>query len=1188
MPVGDVGITLIVVLGLTFLVPCLALNCIGSNEVLQFCQSYNAQCGGQGDFQVSKYLDEDIYSHKDATTPNTFFAAKDVIIINAGGTSEFPMRELLSGVIAENSDEDLKLGRLTSVLELLISSFKEIYAGEITGKQSNQCINCEKYLPLWTKIKDDYENIIGTRFEGEKPQVFIHTEPPNHSKLVSSYGPRSSRPIFKDVQTISGLEKKFNLVTDIKPVVSPVENRQVASTSTSAHVVIPKVEFGYSIHRPKIVINETQIPASGNNVTNPNFLIPNITIPSLPSSYVSFSDKSTTKPQELSPRRSYLLDNLLGPTIKPINLSFSGSSAGKAPAKMIVTSDIAPENFKRLPQHVQAISNDPARVVVDDIDYAIYEVPLGDITKPEGVRGPFSSMPFAPKHVVEPFPYIPKNNHDVLVEVIEIPIEIETPLSQDGSYPQILSEKSYPTRTGFNRFNLHQPTTGAESPFPSIYKYVSANRLDSGIKNIDDQFIISDDLNLHYKVENPQRNNRVPLQLNFRAQPPSQSNGSSLFDAGSNIFHRSPVSFVTEKEQIAIPSFTNLPSLTYEIDRRVHDIESTNGLQSWLDFSRHPVLLAQHISQKKVAFPLENSSISRDWHRFQTNINREFKSPTLESKNSKLESKTDEITSWEELMVSLNQKPPQEVESDTYFDYYDDENDLNALSWGKSDLFNNGYAIDQIRNNSFDHFGSVIPLYFDISTPSSYDLTDYGADELGEGQSINEGSHIDDYMELLVPESEPTDLLKEQVSPSYVYDDYIYPMDPQTELTRATEVQNSLLGDQLHYSDQQNVPKENSFPIFPERLRLDSLPSSAGEEGFYSEYSETKHDYGSLPEGNEYDSAYPDYAFDSSGKEKIPNVSKLVNFPVSSSGANSIRNYVEQAGLSGTVKQQAGSTDGGQNLNYFGSEDSWGKMNGDLPFSADYYKDYISSEVTDRQWTLGFGSYLPTPKMEEVVKAEGFSVNSFGNQHLLNSFHDQRLIVLSSYDDEALTSMDDVGDNDYYDMVYPSEDNGLSAALNSNANLKRENNGKSIFNPFAPITKSRLSRSLRSFNPPQLCTYQNTGCETYCDGFWVVIQDRDWQTSRSFDKKLSDFRIGFGDASSGYWIGLECLHFLTSRRPHQLLVELVARDGRTASALYENFSVDGGENFFQLHLGRFVEGDAGDGFRLADGALFST
>ncbi|XP_066840289.1 microfibril-associated glycoprotein 4-like [Anser cygnoides] len=119
----------------------------------------------------------------------------------------------------------------------------------------------------------------------------------------------------------------------------------------------------------------------------------------------------------------------------------------------------------------------------------------------------------------------------------------------------------------------------------------------------------------------------------------------------------------------------------------------------------------------------------------------------------------------------------------------------------------------------------------------------------------------------------------------------------------------------------------------------------------------------------------------------------------------------------------------------------------------------------------------------------------------------------------------------------------------------------------------------------------------YCDmstegHVWTVFQKR-FNGSVSFFRGWNDYRFGFGRADGEYWLGLQTLHLLTLQGRYELRVELEDFENNTASATYGTFAlsphaISAEEDGYTLHVGRFVDGGAGDSLSYHHGQKFST
>lgn len=58
--------------------------------------------------------------------------------------------------------------------------------------------------------------------------------------------------------------------------------------------------------------------------------------------------------------------------------------------------------------------------------------------------------------------------------------------------------------------------------------------------------------------------------------------------------------------------------------------------------------------------------------------------------------------------------------------------------------------------------------------------------------------------------------------------------------------------------------------------------------------------------------------------------------------------------------------------------------------------------------------------------------------------------------------------------------------------------------------------------------------------------------------------------------GLENILLLVMRKDNELRVDMEDWEGATAFAHYSSFSIDNENNGYQLHMGRFLDGNAGE------------
>ncbi|XP_071839367.1 IgGFc-binding protein-like isoform X2 [Apostichopus japonicus] len=96
------------------------------------------------------------------------------------------------------------------------------------------------------------------------------------------------------------------------------------------------------------------------------------------------------------------------------------------------------------------------------------------------------------------------------------------------------------------------------------------------------------------------------------------------------------------------------------------------------------------------------------------------------------------------------------------------------------------------------------------------------------------------------------------------------------------------------------------------------------------------------------------------------------------------------------------------------------------------------------------------------------------------------------------------------------------------------------------------------------------GClEVYCDmttdgGGWTVFQNRK-HFNVNFRRGWNDYKDGFGNANSDYWLGNGAIHHITNQRETSMRIELTNTFNASYFGLYEVFRVSGEEDEYQLH-----------------------
>ena len=80
---------------------------------------------------------------------------------------------------------------------------------------------------------------------------------------------------------------------------------------------------------------------------------------------------------------------------------------------------------------------------------------------------------------------------------------------------------------------------------------------------------------------------------------------------------------------------------------------------------------------------------------------------------------------------------------------------------------------------------------------------------------------------------------------------------------------------------------------------------------------------------------------------------------------------------------------------------------------------------------------------------------------------------------------------------------------------------------------------------------------------WTVFQRR-VDGSVDFYRKWTDYKNGFGNLTTEFWLGLDKIHRLSSSEQNVLRVDLETFENETAYAVYESFSVGNESDGYRL------------------------
>lgn len=112
-------------------------------------------------------------------------------------------------------------------------------------------------------------------------------------------------------------------------------------------------------------------------------------------------------------------------------------------------------------------------------------------------------------------------------------------------------------------------------------------------------------------------------------------------------------------------------------------------------------------------------------------------------------------------------------------------------------------------------------------------------------------------------------------------------------------------------------------------------------------------------------------------------------------------------------------------------------------------------------------------------------------------------------------------------------------------------------------------------------------CEQRLDnGGWTVLQRRK-DGSVNFFRNWENYKKGFGNIDSEYWLGLENIHILAKQGDYRLMVELEDWERKKVYAEYSSFRLESESEGYRLRLGTY-QGNAGDSLSSHNGKPFTT
>ncbi|XP_078658341.1 fibrinogen-like protein A [Branchiostoma floridae x Branchiostoma belcheri] len=104
---------------------------------------------------------------------------------------------------------------------------------------------------------------------------------------------------------------------------------------------------------------------------------------------------------------------------------------------------------------------------------------------------------------------------------------------------------------------------------------------------------------------------------------------------------------------------------------------------------------------------------------------------------------------------------------------------------------------------------------------------------------------------------------------------------------------------------------------------------------------------------------------------------------------------------------------------------------------------------------------------------------------------------------------------------------------------------------------------------------------------WTVLMRRQ-DGSVDFYRTWEEYKVGFGNLSTEFWLGNDNIHLLTNQARYGLRVDLETFDGESSYAQYRSFSIQDEASKYRLTLGRWLNGTARDALRVSNNFAFAT
>ncbi|XP_066930066.1 ficolin-1-like [Clytia hemisphaerica] len=88
------------------------------------------------------------------------------------------------------------------------------------------------------------------------------------------------------------------------------------------------------------------------------------------------------------------------------------------------------------------------------------------------------------------------------------------------------------------------------------------------------------------------------------------------------------------------------------------------------------------------------------------------------------------------------------------------------------------------------------------------------------------------------------------------------------------------------------------------------------------------------------------------------------------------------------------------------------------------------------------------------------------------------------------------------------------------------------------------------------------------DGGWLVFTRRTSQKIENFNRLWNEYKNGFGNMETEFWLGNDLLHELTKWKPHQVFVWGIGMNGQEGISMHRDFKVGSEDDGYRLTYDR--------------------